>query len=217
MSSGICPLLIRCALVMTRLPAAWRNTSVNLTTGTKLQAMMSASTWPGPTDGSWSTSPTMSSAAPSGTARSSERINGTSTMLASSTTRRSQSSGCSSVRRNSPVRGSVSNSRWMVFASSPGSFIGQPLGCPARGRAKRHANLLGNQDPQDGVHQRGLAHAGTAGDHQHLAGEGDPDRLALACGQLQTGPALHPRDRLGSIDGRPSMARPTPESAFVRR
>ena len=40
-------------------------------------------------------------------------------MLASSTTRRSHSSGCSSVRRNSPVRGSVSNRRWMVFASSP--------------------------------------------------------------------------------------------------
>ena len=80
---------------------------------------MSASTWPGPTEGSWSTSPTMSSAAASGTARNSERINRTSTMLASSTTRRSQSRECSSVRRNSPVRGSVSNRRWMVFASSP--------------------------------------------------------------------------------------------------
>ena len=35
----------------------------NLTTGTAPEAMTSASTWPGPTEGSWSMSPTISSAA----------------------------------------------------------------------------------------------------------------------------------------------------------
>ena len=50
--SGIRPWLMRCALVMIRLCAACRNTSVSRTTGTAALAMMSASTWPGPTDGS---------------------------------------------------------------------------------------------------------------------------------------------------------------------
>ena len=57
------PWLIRCALMMMRLSAACRNTSVSRTTGTAPEPMMSASTWPGPTDGSWSTSPTRINAA----------------------------------------------------------------------------------------------------------------------------------------------------------
>ena len=62
-SSGICPWLMRWALMMIRLSAAWRNTSVSRTTGTAPMSIRSASTWPGPTEGSWSTSPTRSSAA----------------------------------------------------------------------------------------------------------------------------------------------------------
>ena len=50
--SGISPRLIPCALVTMRLRAAWRKTSVNRTTGTMPEAMMSASTCPGPTEGS---------------------------------------------------------------------------------------------------------------------------------------------------------------------
>ena len=80
---------------------------------------MSASTWPGPTEGSWSTSPTISSAASSGTAASSDRMSGTSTIEVSSTTSRPQSSGFSPSRLNPPVRGSTSSRRWMVFASKP--------------------------------------------------------------------------------------------------
>ena len=91
--SGIRPWLMRWALVMIRLCAACRNTSVSRTTGTAPDAMMSASTWPGPTDGSWSMSPTISRAASSGTAFSSACISMTSTIEVSSTTRRSQSSG----------------------------------------------------------------------------------------------------------------------------
>src|SRR5271154_3412992 len=57
---------MRWALMMIRLAAACRNTSVSRTTGTTPEPMMSASTCPGPTDGNWSMSPTISSAAWSG-------------------------------------------------------------------------------------------------------------------------------------------------------
>ncbi len=104
---------------MIRLCAACRNTSVSRITGTAPEPMMSASTCPGPTLGSWSTSPTSSSAASRGSALSRARISGTSTMLASSTTSRSHPSGCSSPRLKPPVFGSASSSRWMVRPSSP--------------------------------------------------------------------------------------------------
>src|SRR5271168_4444657 len=51
-----------------RLAAACRNTSVSRTTGTAPESMMSANTCPGPTEGSWSISPTISSAELSGVA-----------------------------------------------------------------------------------------------------------------------------------------------------
>ena len=89
------PRLMPWAVVTIRLCAAWRNTSVRRTTGTAPEAMMSASTCPGPTEGSWSTSPTISSADPSGTAASSERMSRTSTIDVSSTASRPQSSGFS--------------------------------------------------------------------------------------------------------------------------
>ena len=117
--SGIRPWLMRWALAMIWLSAAWRKISVSRTTGTAPEPMMSASTWPGPTDGSWSTSPTRISAASSGTARRSACISGTSTIDVSSTTSRSHVSGFSSLPRKLPVLGSTSSSRWMVFASRP--------------------------------------------------------------------------------------------------
>lgn len=69
------------------------------------------------TEGSWSISPTIRSAAASGTAFSSERISETSTIELSSTTRRPQSSGCVSLRLKPKVAGSNSSRRWMVLAS----------------------------------------------------------------------------------------------------
>ena len=93
--------------------------SCKRTTGTAPEAMMSASTCPGPTEGSWSTSPTISNAASSGTAASSARISMTSTMDVSSTASRPQSSGFSPSRLNPPVLGSTSSRRCMVFASRP--------------------------------------------------------------------------------------------------
>ena len=90
----------------------------------------------------------------------------------------------------------------MVFASSPVP-VRQPLGRPTCGRAQRHSNLLCDQHLQDRVDQGGLAHAGAAGDHQHFAGESNPDGLALACSQLQARSVFHPWDRLGRVDRRP--------------
>ncbi len=64
-------------------------------------------------------SPTISRAARLGTASSSARMSMTSTIEASSTTSRSQSSGLLALRLKLPVAGSISSSRWMVRASCP--------------------------------------------------------------------------------------------------
>ena len=64
-------------------------------------------------------SPTMMSAAWSGTAFSSACMSRTSTIDASSKTRRSQSRQLPSLRLKPPVLGSTSRSRWMVLASIP--------------------------------------------------------------------------------------------------
>ena len=98
-------------LEMMRLWAAWRNTSVSRTTGTAPDEITSARTWPGPTDGSWSMSPTISSAAASGTAFTSACINMISTIEVSSITSRSHSSGLSALRLKPPPFGSTSSSR----------------------------------------------------------------------------------------------------------
>jgi hypothetical protein len=128
--------LIACAVVMILLCAAWRNTSVSRTTGTAPEPMMSASTWPGPTEGSWSMSPTISRAACSGTAFSSDCIRSTSTIELSSTTSRSQSSGFSSLRLKPKAFGSNSSSRWMVLASMPVASVmrlaARPVGAQSR-------------------------------------------------------------------------------------
>jgi hypothetical protein len=47
-TSGICPLLMRCALTTMRLSAACLKTSVRRATGTRPELLMSASTCPGP-------------------------------------------------------------------------------------------------------------------------------------------------------------------------
>ena len=86
---GICPWLIRWALVMMRLLAAWRKISVRRMTGSRPLSMQSRSTSPQPTGGSWSASPTIKSRVPRGRAFNRAFIRGTSTMLISSTMIRS--------------------------------------------------------------------------------------------------------------------------------
>ena len=72
----------------------------------------------------------------SGTAFISACISMTSTMEASSTTNRSQSSGLSSPRLKPPPLGSTSSSRWMVLASKPVASVmrlaARPVGAHRR-------------------------------------------------------------------------------------
>ena len=153
---------------------------------------MSASTWPGPTEGSWSTSPTRISAARGGTALSSACIKGTSTIETSSTTSSSHSSGCSSPRLKPPWAGSASSSRCRVLASRP---VASPSRLAARpvGAARAMAGVLAGEDLEDAVDQGGLAHARPAGDHQQLGAQRQAHRLPLALGQGDPGLAPRPR------------------------
>ena len=67
--TGISPLTILCALVTIRLCCACLKISLSLTTGIIPLSIRSPRTFPGPTDGSWSESPTSTSLHPRGRAR----------------------------------------------------------------------------------------------------------------------------------------------------
>ncbi len=170
--------------------------------------MTSASTWPGPTEGSWSTSPTSSSAARSGSAFSSARISSTSTMLALVDHQQVAFERMLLAPLEAAVLGSVSSSRCSVVASSPvlsdSRLAARPVG-RAQGQLARR---LARNHRQERVDQRGLAHAGAAGDHQHLGSQRQPERLRLAVGQGKPRAAFHPRDRLGGVDRGPRRQRP---------
>src|SRR5262245_42428687 len=166
---------MRCAFTMIWLCAACRNTSVRRTTGTAPDEMTSASTWPGPTGGSWSISPTIKSAALSGTAFMSACISMTSTMEVSSTTNRSQSSGLTSLRLKPPPLGSTSSSRWMVLASKPVASVmrlaARPVGPLIHGLGQR----IGY--PGADAHQGGLLDAEL---HRHGIGRLETDAADIA-------------------------------------
>ena len=91
----------------------------SLITGTKSEATMSCKTFPGPTDGSWSISPTMISLVPSSIALRSALNNGISTMDISSTMTTSVSSLLSAFLANSLVEKLNSRSLCKVLASQP--------------------------------------------------------------------------------------------------
>ena len=110
------------ALVTIRLCWAWRKISVRRTCGTLSDSMKSRSTLPGPTEGSWSLSPTRISRQFIFKAQISERISGMSTIEVSSTMTAPALSGFFSLRLNCSEVGlakSVSSRRWMVLASRP--------------------------------------------------------------------------------------------------
>ena len=123
----------------------------------------------------------------------------TSTIEVSSTTSRSHSSGLSPPRLKSPVFGSTSSSRWMVFASKPVASVMRLAARPVGAQSSR-LDALGREDAQDRVDDRGLADPRPAGDDQDLGYQGQPDRRDLAFGQRQTGLLLDPRQRLLGID-----------------
>ena len=101
--------------------------------------MRSASTAPGPTEGSWSRSPT-STSRPSGGRASSRALNSTmSTIEVSSTMTASPSREKPAFRLNPPAE--YSSSRWMVFASRPVAsarrFAARPVGAHRSTRSCR--------------------------------------------------------------------------------
>ena len=110
--------------------------------------------------------------------------------------------GCGFLALNPPDRGSTSRSRWIVFASQAGR-LREALGGAARGRAERHPDPLGPQDREDRVHQRGLAHAGPAGDHEELGARGEAQRFGLHRREGHPEALLDPGDRAIDVEGRP--------------
>ncbi len=157
-NAGGWPALIRCALTTT--PDCWacRKIWVSRTRGMVSAASTSRSTSPAPTEGSWSTSPTSSRCAPGGTALISLLARIRSSMLASSTTIRSASSGWSRSKLGSPPGRSCS-SRCTVVAGCPDSsvnrFAARPVGAASTIFARFAAanvitDLTVNDFPQPG-------------------------------------------------------------------
>src|SRR6516164_5841450 len=193
---------MRWALVMIRLCAACRNTSVSRTTGTAPDEMMSASTWPGPTEGSWSMSPTINREALSGTALKSACISMTSTMEASSTTSRSQSSGLSSPPPEAtPLRVNVQQS--MDCLGLEAGRLGHALGRAASRRTQQKGCALRCEDAQDRLDDGGFADAGPAGHDQHLGHQRESDCRDLAVREGKADALLDPRQGFVGIDRRP--------------
>ena len=150
---GTCsPALILWALTIMSLCAAWRKIFVSFTTGNFPDSIISRSTFPGPTLGSWFTSPTRIRRVPTVTAFKSACIRLISTMDISSMMITSASRGFSSFRskcipssRLSPADSAPespagipvsSKSRWMVFDSLPVAsdirFAARPVGAARR-------------------------------------------------------------------------------------
>ena len=119
---GISPATMRWALVTIRLSIDWRKISVSCTTGNSWEAMRSPSTFPAPTEGSWSQSPTKIRRQPRGRARRTPSNRETSTMESSSTTTASHSKGFCSLRLKTGLSASshcTCSIRCTVLASSP--------------------------------------------------------------------------------------------------
>ena len=136
LKSGCSPLFIMCALRTMRLSAFWRKISVRRTVGTTPLRMISEKTLPGPTDGSWSASPTRSMRQSDFSALSMACMSVMSTIEHSSMISASQASLSSSSLPKTTVSPSsdifAPSMRWMVDASMPHSslmrFAARPVG-----------------------------------------------------------------------------------------
>ena len=153
------PALILCALTTMSLWAAWRKMWVSFTTLKLPDSIISRSTFPGPTLGSWSTSPTRMSRVPTFTALSRECMRLISTIDISSMMMTSASRGFSSFLSKcipmlwAPLpdlgapgitgaslpdipTGTSSSIRWMVLASYPVASVirlaARPVGAARR-------------------------------------------------------------------------------------
>ena len=163
---------------------------------------MSARTWPGPTDGSWSTSPTSSRP---------------------DFMRQGLHEG--EHQRNIDHAGFVDDQQVAVEriigvaleAALLGIGFEQPMdglrlhaglfghalgGAAGRG-GEQELRSLGGEDAQDRVEKRRLADAGAAGDHGDLGAQDHFHRLALRGGERLAGFLLDPGDGLVGVDLRP--------------
>ena len=118
-SCGNSPVLIRCAFVTIMLCCAWRKISVSLITGIFPESMSERSTFPAPTDGSWSVSPIRMRVALGRIACIKRFIKTSSTIDISSTITTSASSGLRRFRLKPFSCGENSSRRCIVFASRP--------------------------------------------------------------------------------------------------
>ena len=149
-STGSCPSLILWAFMMIALSCACRNTCCRRTVFSRPLRIMSFSTLPGPTDGSWSTSPTKMILEPRSTARRSACIRPISTMDVSSIIITSASMGLFSSRsklwrRLSSFTKLIPSRRWMVCASMPVAsvmrFAARPVGAASTTSCSSSCNI----------------------------------------------------------------------------
>src|SRR5271166_3537125 len=180
---------MRWAFMMIRLAAACRNTSVKRTTGTAPEPMMSVSTCPGPTDGSWSISPTMSSARD----RSYQRL------LQYDIDHRSlidheqiTIEGIAGVAFE-PAAPGIDLEQPVDGLGLDARRFGHALRRAARGRAKQQSHAFDRENLKDRIDDRRLADAWAPSDHQRLRRQRQADCRLLAVGKLQTAALFDPR------------------------
>jgi hypothetical protein len=113
--SEVSPELMACAVVTMPLWPSWRKMTERRVTGAPEAVIRSWSTFPAPTLGSWSVSPTSRRWAREGTAWKSAEASHVSSIETSSTMRKSVASGCDSFAVN-PAAGSYLSSLWIVEA-----------------------------------------------------------------------------------------------------
>ena len=184
---------------MIRLWLACRKISVSRTTGTTLDAIRSASTEPGPTEGSWSTSPTRMTQASLGIGSQDlvaendidhrrfvqhEQIAGQRMLLVAFEL----------------ARGGIELQQTMDGLGGAAGRLGQSFGRPTRGCRQHALQFLGGEDFQDAADQRRLADARPARDDQQLVLARLANRFLLAGRQLDAQSLLDPGDGLLHVD-----------------
>ena len=83
--------------------------------------------------------------------------------------------------------------------------FGHALGCATRGGAQQQSHVLGREDLKDRIDDRRLADARPASDHQRLRRQRQADRRPLTVGKLQTAALFDPRQGLLFVDPCPGQ------------
>ena len=206
---------MRWALTTIRLSAACRNTSVSRATGMAPELMTSARTCPGPTEGSWSTSPTSSKAAFGGNR-----------LQQGEHQRRVDHAGLVDdeeiaiervvgVALEAAVLG-IGLEQPMDGLRLDAGLLGHALGGAAGGRREQDFRSLGGDDAQDGVEQRRLADAGAAGDDGNLRPRG-PSRSRRAATAPASCPSSSRPTEWPCRRRSPAMAAPRAQRAAAGR